>query len=382
MRRCFIIDERSTGVFVAKDKLPPIWEQEPHTAAKHAILRGYLGAWFAIMGRYNGRVLMLDGFAGPNIYEGGQLGSPSLTLETLTQHKYDVAKYGCEFLLFFNEADPERYPHLERSIAEIEAAGLPEHVKIALFNQNFQHLATDLLETLEASDRRLAPTFAFLDPFGYQDVPMNLIRRLLAFDKCELLIYFDANSSIRFANKPGKVEPHFDAWFGTDEYLQAPPAGTPGRKEWLRDLYARQLREVCGFDYVRWFEMRDKKNKTINYLFFCTRHVTGLSRMKDVMWKVAPNGDFVFSDYLNDKLVLFTPDPDIAPLRQAILDHFGGLRGVTIEQVMEFVVVETPFIEAHVKKPTLKPMQLDGLFTSPNQGRFGTYPSGTILDFS
>lgn len=30
-----------------------IWEIEPHTQAKHEILRRYLSAWFPILGKYN-----------------------------------------------------------------------------------------------------------------------------------------------------------------------------------------------------------------------------------------------------------------------------------------------------------------------------------------
>jgi three-Cys-motif partner protein len=49
-----------------------IWPLQPHTAAKHRILRCYLDAWFPIMGSWNGRILILDGFAGPGIYTGGE----------------------------------------------------------------------------------------------------------------------------------------------------------------------------------------------------------------------------------------------------------------------------------------------------------------------
>ena len=34
-----------------------IWEIEPHTQAKHEILRRYLGAWFPILGTHNQRVV-------------------------------------------------------------------------------------------------------------------------------------------------------------------------------------------------------------------------------------------------------------------------------------------------------------------------------------
>ena len=50
-----------------------LWEMEPHTAAKHTILRRYLQGWIPIMSRLvgrwashgRGRLVMLDGFCGP-----------------------------------------------------------------------------------------------------------------------------------------------------------------------------------------------------------------------------------------------------------------------------------------------------------------------------
>ena len=51
------------------------WPLEPHTKAKHLILRLYLDAWLPIMATYNGRIVFLDGFAGPGRYTGGEDGS-------------------------------------------------------------------------------------------------------------------------------------------------------------------------------------------------------------------------------------------------------------------------------------------------------------------
>ncbi len=53
--------------------LPPI---QPHTQAKHHILKYYLDEWFPILGRARGSLRYIDGFAGPGEYEGGEDGSP------------------------------------------------------------------------------------------------------------------------------------------------------------------------------------------------------------------------------------------------------------------------------------------------------------------
>ena len=65
-----------------------IWDKQPHTRAKHEILRRYLDAWLPIMSRYNERLLILDGFAGPGEYTDGSDGSPLIAVNALIQHPH------------------------------------------------------------------------------------------------------------------------------------------------------------------------------------------------------------------------------------------------------------------------------------------------------
>jgi three-Cys-motif partner protein len=58
-----------------------LWEMEPHTKAKHEILRRYLSAWFPILGSKIPRIVYIDGFCGPGRYLGGEEGSPIIALK-------------------------------------------------------------------------------------------------------------------------------------------------------------------------------------------------------------------------------------------------------------------------------------------------------------
>jgi len=213
-------------------------------------------------------VVFLDGFAGPGVYDRGEPGSPVLALETLLDHSHLSRMAECEFLFIFNEWNKDRYASLERVIEDLKQrhGGLPSNVKVGLYNKNFTDLADSILQQIEG--KNLAPTFAFLDPFGYKDTPMEVIKRLLSFDRCELFIYFDFNSAMRFSTS-GVVDTRFEALFGTEEFKYAPEGGAE-RKIFLHDLYQRQLSEVCDFEYVQSFEMINEKNRTPYYLFYCT----------------------------------------------------------------------------------------------------------------
>src|SRR5438067_10017963 len=84
-------------VAVPKDT---IWPIEPHTSAKHQILRKYLDAWLPILGAYNKRIVYVDGFAGPGRYTGGEPGSPIVALEAALTHQ---AKLPGELVFLFIE---------------------------------------------------------------------------------------------------------------------------------------------------------------------------------------------------------------------------------------------------------------------------------------
>jgi len=94
-----------------------VWPIEPHTQAKHELLRHYLGAWFPIMASRERRLVFIDGFAGPGIYEGGEPGSPVIALRALLQHGA-FSRFGHrQFVFHFIESERPRF---ERLLAELQ----------------------------------------------------------------------------------------------------------------------------------------------------------------------------------------------------------------------------------------------------------------------
>ena len=90
---------------------------DDHTRAKHEILRRYLEAWLPIMTSYNGRIIYLDGFAGPGEYEKGEPGSPIIAIDTFLNHTYAPVRTK-EVLFLFIEQDHARCEHLKQLLAQ------------------------------------------------------------------------------------------------------------------------------------------------------------------------------------------------------------------------------------------------------------------------
>jgi three-Cys-motif partner protein len=364
-----------------KLKAVQLQEQPPHTGAKHVLLRSYLGAWFPIIAKYNGRVVYYDAFSGPGRYKDDEPGSPIIALDVLLNHAAQAAMSSTEFLLILNEQDAACAEHLGREVAAFKEAHQPwpANVKVIVNNATFVDFTTDMVDDLDSRSARLAPTFAFVDPVGVKATPMNVLQRLTNYPKAELLVYFAHDAVVRWSGA-GVIDERLTELFGTDEYKDAGTLSGPQRSQFLHNLYQRQLHDLCKFPYIQGFAMYDSRGKRVYDLFYCTREPIGLDRMKAAMWKVAPSGDFSFRDLFAGQDVIFGDEVHTEPLQRDLLQHFAG-QAVTIQSIIDHVVVATPYTSSHAKTLTLAPMQRAGLITSPNQRQKNRFPDGTIVQF-
>ena len=241
-----------------------------------------------------------------------------------------------------------------------------------------------VLESMEADRANIAPTFAFIDPFGFSGIPFSLIQRLLRQPRCETLITFMVGALNRFLEHPkDSVVQHIVDAFGTEKAIEIAETGGD-RIAGLRTLYQSRLQQAA--DYVRYFEMRDRSNRTQYYLFFATNHELGHLKMKEAMWRVDPDGDFRFSDATDpNQIVLFEADCT-QPLVMQLRNEFVGKGIVTGAQVRKFVEDRTAYLKKHMTK-ALREEEGAGRIrgeTTKSGGdprRANTYPDDVRLSF-
>lgn len=353
------------------------WKLEPHGRAKHEILRRYLGAWFPILNTCKDRILYVDGFCGPGRYEGGEPGSPIIALEVAKNHRQALKG---ELLFWFIDERADRVEHLKRELATLQ---LPPRFKVHPEIGHFDEKFMPVLAGLEAEGKHLSPTFAFIDPFGFSGIPFSLISRFLRQPSCEAFITFMADAINRWLEHPNpEVGHHIEDVFGTDEVL-AIANGTGKRVANLRELYQRQLQTAARF--VRYFEMRDERDRIQYYLFHASNNRVGHLKMKEAMWKVSPGGEFRYSDATDpNQLVLLEIDP-IPMLKKILIQRFGGQK-TTGDQIRLFVEDETAFIGKH-KTATMeqlensKQIQVESTKLNGKKRKGKTYPDDVIVDF-
>ena len=232
-----------------------IWSLEPHTAAKHSILRRYLQGYYPKMASVQRRLVFVDGFAGPGEYVGRKPGSPVIALDTLTGHTQFSRWSNTEFVFLFIEEDNARFELLSSTLAARED---PENVRVTARCGSFEEHMTDVLDRLGKNG--LAPAFVMVDPFGVKGLPLDLLRRLAKFRKTELLVSFMYESISRWHAQPN-YEVALDELFGVSDWRNAEGLEGQEKKAFLSELYATQLQGI-GMEYVRLFEMRDAGNRT------------------------------------------------------------------------------------------------------------------------
>ncbi len=354
-----------------------IWSIEPHTSAKHEILRRYLGAWFAILGSTQGRIVYIDGFCGPGRYKNEEPGSPIVALEVALSHQQRLRNREVVFVFIDERAD-----RLEQLRDEISRIDLPSNFKVHVLHEDFQSAMCSIFSSL--GNKQLAPTFAFIDPFGFKGIPFKIVTRLLKNPRTEIFINIMIDHINRFVESPdSQVRQHIVDLFGTLEVLEVIQS-VSNRSAALRNLYQQQLKETAQF--VRYFEMQDTKNRPIYYLFFATNHRLGHIKMKEAFWKVDSQSGFKFSDATNpNQPVLLQVDP-AESLTRELMRHFAGSK-IDSQTIKQFVEDETPYTGSHMKaalriledegKIIPEPIKADG-----KKRRKNTYPDGVTIQFA
>lgn len=322
-----------------------IWGLEPHSRAKHEILKRYMQAWMPILGQSRfPEISYIDGFAGPGRYSKGEYGSPIIALRAALEQQKRINP---TISFLFVERDSDRADMLR---AVLDGIPTPPQFSVRIEGgRTFEEVVTEYLDARTGDEQRMPPTFAFIDPFGWSGVPFNLVRRILSYPNCEVLVTFMYEEINRFIGHPDQGK-NFDSFFGTEEWRQIIPVSEPReRNRRLHDLYLNQLRDSAGVQYVRSFEMRNDRDVTDYFLFYATNNRLGLEKMKAAMWKVDGSGEFRFSDATNPlQSVFFINEPQFDVLKAQIFDRFQG-EETTVAEIEEFVLSDTAFRETHYK---------------------------------
>lgn len=317
-----------------------LWSRDPHTEAKHRVLRGYLDAWWPILLSRNTSITYAEGYAGPGEYSEGEDGSPVVALRSLLERDPPIDLTGDNVNVVLVEEREDRLDHCLEQVHE-RLDGLPP--EIALYPQPGR-CERELLPRLEAAAAFGHPMLVNLDPFS-AGVPYEVVERVAGNRSSEVLISFMVQWFIRWAENE-EME-HGDRQFGETGWRAVADVRTEDKRRWLIDRYSQRLLDA-GFEHTVWFELVDEGGRAFSSIF-ATNSQQGLLKMKESFWRVDPVRGIQFRDPRDPGQLTFdvSDDPHLAPLRNLLTEQLEGRRDVLVEDLRDWTLEETVFLPTH-----------------------------------
>lgn len=309
----------------AADEHPEYWlEYSNLQHVKHSLIRNYLSGWFPklALGPWGSRRLVyIDTHAGRGRHLHGQLGSPLVALTTLLNHSSrDRILENTEVRLFFIERDDDNLSALQQELSGIR---LPRNVQVSSEADNAFAIIDGAITALDKEGTRLAPSFVFVDPYGFK-LPGELLCRLLSYPKTELFVNVIwreldmAISNARRKEQPGMLET-LNLVFHGDRWSQIDSDDHNERAQQCVTL----LTDLAGAKWGTYIWMLHN-NRIRYFLLHLTNHDAGRDLMKECIWKACPDGGYCASKSDNPhQLLLIEPEPDLERLRDWVVDSLS-----------------------------------------------------------
>lgn len=364
---------------MASFKPTELWEASPHTLAKLEIIGRYLDVWFMILGSNpkNRRLVYIDGFAGPGHYTNTQKSSPLVALQAAkaAASRAGAAGSPTEYSFLFVEKKAEFAKNLREVV---QSQSLPPQFKWSVEQGSFEDKVGGLLASLKETGKNLAPTFAFIDPFGATGLPFKVIAEILSYKSCEVLLNLDSDGIGRLVTAQAfeKNQTHLDVLFGDASWRSELDPKLPMAKlsAQVLALYKKRLKTVAK--YVFAFAMNSREGQLNYHLVFASQHPLGLEKMKEAMRTVDQTGAYSFSDdTVGQELLRFDFDAPAIWAERMQRSLSGKWR--LYADFRDYALNETPFTNS---KPLLRELEWRGVLEieSAEGRRKGSFPEDKI----
>ena len=313
-------------------------------------------------------------------------GSPLIAIENALKNPLKDS----QTVFYLIEKDADRFSYLKTLLEQHygkENDGkydkLPKNFVVRTYNGEFNVLVSELLDKINDN---LAPTFSFVDPFGYYQDSINLevLRRVLQIDKCELFITWMVGFLDRFifdeASKSEikRVYELSDAEFDEIRKMR----GGHREEAWLRLFLSKITQKTAKSVYQLSFAVKSNNNRLLYYLIYLTKNKKGISIMKESMWTVGGQSKYVFTDYNFDPkqttISDFNPKSWAVGAAAEIYKNFRG-QTVKIEDVIDYTIFSTPFIWRSAPMALLE--NGGRIEVIGSRKKRNTYPEGISIKF-
>lgn len=338
------------------DPHPEYWaDYTPFQQIKHDLIRCYLNGWFPKLGYWAGRVLYGDTHAGRGKYETGDPGSPVVALQALLTHDArDSLLKKSEFNFLFLEQDPENAESLEREISTLNP--LPKGINVEVNVGDAYEKLSGILGELRRDQKRMAPAFLFVDPYGFK-IPGSLLRELLQAGRVELFVnvmWRELDMLIRKHGAGGAQT--LDDIFGCGDWRTEIVADTMDERI---DQAIEVMRRCFGAKWATPVVRMVTGGMATRYvLVHFTNSDDGRDLMKNCRWSLFPDGEFRVRKKENlGQATLFERATNLAAVRDWVLGKLE--QGPIYWQDLLTAVRSEDWLEKHVNE-AVRALKVEG----------------------
>lgn len=316
-------------------------EIEPHSVAKHTVLRAYLARYFETLVSSPRqdvlRLTLVDGFAGGGeyIHSGTRemvLGSPFICLDAVAEAEARLnlgrrKPVKLDVNYFFVEKEKAACEHLGKILRARNFAprlGVDIHVH----NARFQDQAQGIIEAVQKHSPRMGRSIFVLDQYGYSEVPSQLIRQIFnSLPAAEIILTFAVDSLLTYATEQ-TFTPEALSELGIEDVLRGRSFEELKRsdRDWrlfIQSALYHSLVTKCGARHYTPFFIRNKRGHGDYWLIHLSMHHRARDVMTEVHWKTQNKFIHYGGAGLNMfHLVGYDPDHD---------DSLSGQQGLGFE---------------------------------------------------
>jgi len=253
-----------------------------HSKAKVELYGSYLAKYLNIISRdgYTKKIFIYDLFCGEGVYENNGKGSPIIALETV-QNNFGSNPYFCPNMkVLFNDLDITKIEKLKNVTTTLQ---YPEKCVVHYGNEDYQTLLPKVNQ--EIATFKNEKGIVFVDPYGYKEIKLDDINKLLSSKKTEVLLFLPCQFMFRFANSAATDDT------GGKEHLhkfikEVFGENVPEFKSSLDfiDALKNGFKEYLKHYFVDTFTLEREKGQFFA-LFFFTSHIKGFEKMLETKWE-------------------------------------------------------------------------------------------------
>lgn len=252
-----------------------------HSEIKVRLLKLYLEKYANILALAKGvnEIQVFDLFCGEGIYENGKEGSPVIILKLIKDIYYrhrniSSVKFNCNF----NDVNKGKIDKLTQYVSD-KNLHYSEIGTLNFINEDYQNLKNKITSQTRKQGQK---AFVFIDPYGYKDISIYDIEKLLADGQTEVLLFLPTQFMYRFEKKSTpEVLYNFLTEVLTDEEIGKSSSGVDFIYK-LRDGFGNKLK---GRHFVDSFIITRDTNEYFA-LFFFTSHLYGFEKFLEAKWDI------------------------------------------------------------------------------------------------